>query len=191
MLKGLERGFWIACFFVLCGQVFGQGYNTAMGVRLGQDMGFTIQQRIAKKITIEGIAQYNRRYEESTMTLMVESHMPILFRRFNIYTGIGPHYMWSQNRETTVAPSTGVTLVAGFEMAIGRMNLSWDYKPMINVTGSQAGFLGQSAISARYVLFKRKKGGKINLKFWEGSTKKQRQKTKRKRQRARVKNRKV
>lgn len=191
MLKGLERGFWIACFIISYGGISGQGYNTALGVRLGQDMGFTIQQRIAKKMTVEGIAQYNRRYEESTMTLMIESHMPILFRRINIYTGIGPHYMWSQNRETTIDPSTGVTLVAGFEIAIGRMNLSWDYKPMINVSGSQPGFRGQSAISARYVIFKRKKGGKVNLKFWEGGKKKQRRKKKRKRQRAREKNRKV
>jgi hypothetical protein len=176
---------WVGwCLLVVCTLIFNrsilaQGYNTALGIRLGQDMGFTIQHRLGKKTTIEGISQYNRRYEESRVTLLIQSHKPILFKRLNIYTGAGPHYMWSQNRETQVDPSAGVTLSAGFEIAIGSMNISWDYKPLMNISGGQTGFQGASAISVRYVLFKRKKRNKSNLIFWKsGKNKKQRQKNK-------------
>ena len=189
---GLMKKMKIFLSIVVCLLIFNelsaQSYNTALGVRLGSEMGLSIQQRRAKKITIEGIAQYNKRYEESTFTGLIESHMPILFRRFNIYTGIGGHYTLLQSRELIAEKgnyTAGITVVAGLELTIARLNLSWDYKPQINVAGVNTGFRGQSAISVRYVIFKKKNNGP-NLQFWKPGN----GKSKKKRQKARVKKRK-
>lgn len=67
-----------------------QSYVTAAGLRAGTELGLTIQQRVHKTGTIEGIATTNR-YRWQVQTLY-EYHRRFLGKRFNYYIGIGPHF---------------------------------------------------------------------------------------------------
>lgn len=155
-----------------------QSYDTSIGVRLGTDMGVTIKQRIAKRVTLEGIIQNSFIREEAVVTLLAEKHMPFISRRFNFYTGGGFHKGWLSVPEgaTAIEDPFGITLIAGVEFTIARLNISWDFKPAINIVGGQKRIYSQTGVSLRYVinkreLFNRKKGrnkkNKVNWKFWE------------------------
>lgn len=172
----------LACLFLNA-----QSYDTAFGVRLGTDWGFTLNQRVAKKTTIEGIIQSSlaSKRDEVLVTGMVRQHFPMASRRLNVYSGGGLHKGWLNSSEFD--DPFGVTLVAGIEFTIARVNLSYDFKPAINISGGDKTFYTQTGISARYVLVtsknsnkrrrqrqrdKRKKqrekeGKKFNWKFWE------------------------
>ncbi|MCB0571526.1 MAG: hypothetical protein KDC66_17265 [Phaeodactylibacter sp.] len=136
-----------------------QSYNTALGIRLGTDWGFTVQQRVGKLTTVEGIVQASRQREEAMVSLLGEQHFPLISRRLNIYAGGGPHFGWLNE---TIGDSGekyknpfGITAIAGAELSLGRFNLSYDFKPAINISGGQHTFYPQTGISLRYVIVKR------------------------------------
>ena len=140
-----------------------QKYVTALGVRVGTDWGVTLQQRIAKHLTIEGIAQSSFQRDEIMLTGLLETHMPFLGRRFNLYLGAGVHKGWlSQDRlgESTLPNKYedpfGATFLGGLELSLGRLNLSYDFKPAINIRGGTRNFYSQSGLSLRYVLINEK-----------------------------------
>ena len=138
-----------------------QRYGTALGMRLGTDWGLTLQQRLTKRITIEGIAQSSLQREEVLLTGMVQKHNPILGRRLNLYLGAGLHKGWTSAAENTETAATvedpfGVTLVGGIEFTLARINIGYDLKPAINLRGGEKRFYSQSGISIRYVLIKDK-----------------------------------
>ncbi len=153
----------------MAGAGFSQSYFSAAGIRLGTDWGLTVQQRIARKTTIEGILQSSLFREEGMLTVMVEQHSPLISRRFNVYGGGGLHTGWRTVKPAGGAEDTdpkgpfGITLIGGAEMTIGRLNLSYDFKPAINITGGEQTFYTQSGISARYVIVKKP--------FWEQNKK--------------------
>jgi hypothetical protein len=65
-----------------------------------------------------------------------------------------------------------MTVVFGAEITLGRLNISYDFKPAMNVSGGAQRFYYQTGVSLRYVLLKRKwkvfkKKKDINWKFWE------------------------
>ena len=137
-----------------------QSYNTTLGLRMGTDWGLTVQQRILKRITIEGIIQSSARRDEAVISLLLEKHMPVLTRRFNIYYGAGLHKGWIEQplrAEDAIPNPFGLSLIAGGEMTLLRLNLSYDIKPVINFTGGTSSMYFQSGISIRYVLNKKKK----------------------------------
>lgn len=147
--------FAIACFW----QVDAQGYDTAFGLRLGTEWGVTVQQRVAKRITVEGIIQSGIRRDETTITGLVERHYPLGPRNINVYLGGGLHKGWVRTTGSDPAPYKdpfGITGVAGAEISIGRINASWDFKPAINVTGGEQAVYTQTAVSVRYIINKRK-----------------------------------
>jgi hypothetical protein len=159
-------------------QIAAQSYDTSMGVRLGTDMGISIKQRIAKRVTLEGIVQSSFQREEAIVTLLAERHMPFLTRRLNFYTGGGLHKGWLNVPEgnSSLQDPFGVTLIAGVEFTIARINFSWDYKPAFNISGGEKRIYSQTGVSIRYVIKKRKvldrkknrrKKQGINWKFWE------------------------
>lgn len=142
-----------------------QSYFTAGGLRMGTDWGLTVQQRVAKKTTVELILQSSFFRKEGMVTLLGEQHTPLISRRFNLYFGGGLHKGWH-----TVEPIYGVdeperpgpfgiTAIAGVEMTIGRLNLSYDIKPALNISGGENFGYFQSGVSARYVIAKKP--------FWE------------------------
>ena len=131
----------IIVFFLLLAtsfSAFSQLYTTAAGIRMGTDWGFTVQQRVLDKVTIEGIVQSSLQREEVLVTGLVERHYPLLTKGLNIYMGAGMHKGWNTTKtdntlvevpEKTADPM-GVTLVAGAEMTLGRFNIGYDFKPL-------------------------------------------------------------
>lgn len=157
---------------------FTQSYNTAGGIRLGSDWGLTVQQRVAKRTTIEGILQAGGKSDLTSLTVMAEQHMPIITKRLNIYFGGGLHKGWLNNNDTDIKNPIGAAFIGGAEFTLGRINLSWDLKPTLNLSGGERSFYTQSGISVRYVMVKRKS---------ELFDKKARAKRKKKRQKAKDK----
>jgi hypothetical protein len=169
-----------------------QSYNTALGLRLGTDWGISVQQRIGKTTTLEGIVQSSLQREEALVTLLGEQHYPMLSRRLNLYVGAGLHKGWlNASDERSGKPYKdpfGLTAIAGAELSLGRFNISYDFKPAINLVGGQHTIYTQTAVSLRYVVAKRpwlkqdeqsrrkrqkerdrrrRKGKGFNWKFWE------------------------
>lgn len=141
-----------------------------MGVRLGTEYGASITARVAKKSSLEGIAQYSRLYHATRTSLLFRQHQGILGKRFNIYVGGGPGWAWYPNEDPEVKDETSLNVVAifGIEATLGRLNISWDYKPLYSVEGPRT-FYSETALSLRYIIikrkwqpFKKKKGS-----FWE------------------------
>lgn len=165
-----------------CLQISAQGYDTAIGLRLGTEMGLTVQQRIAKRLTIEGILQSGFRQDETTLSLLLERHYPLGPRNINVYLGGGLHKGWVNTNGVDPAPygdPFGITGIAGAEISIWRLNASWDFKPAINIVGGEKAIYGQTAVSVRYVIDKRK--------IFNNKNKKQRERAKDKRQKERAK----
>jgi len=76
------------------GLILAQGYITAIGLRYSgsntkSNIGITLQQRVAPKITIEAITEW--RQKEPILTLLGQYHQPLLLKGFNVYAGIGAH----------------------------------------------------------------------------------------------------
>lgn len=144
-----------------------QKYRTAGGVRLGNSFGITIQQKIFKSTTLEGLLQTGLGGKENgRFTLLWEQHQKMLGRRLNFYYGAGLHRGWKTDSEDTGKFDSGVTAITGLEMTISRLNISVDYKPVFNVFNGDRFYRGQTALSLRYVIVKHKKK-KINWKFWK------------------------
>jgi hypothetical protein len=151
-------------------QAFSQRYGTAAGLRFGNSdfnrtLGITVQQRLAERITMEGIVQtdFSR---NTTLSILAERHRPIISKRFNYYLGGGVAF---GNEESFVKNSTtkeivhtydnstfGVDLIAGVELTVANAVIALDYKPNINISGREEFFRGQIGISARSVLVKSK-----------------------------------
>ena len=138
-------------------ELMAQSYNTAAGMRLGTEWGLTVKQRVAKKTTIEAILQSSLQREEFTVTVLGEQHYPLISRRLNVYAGAGLHKGWHTNSlEEAYQDPFGLSFVTGIEFTLGRLNLSYDFKPAVNISGGEKGFYSQTGVSMRYVLAKRK-----------------------------------
>lgn len=158
-----------------------QSYDFTLGMRMGTDWGLSSQFRVAKNLTIEGILQSSLQREELLVTALLEQHNPIITRRLNVYYGGGVHKGWiTAADEVGYTNPAGITMIAGLEFTIAKLNISYDIKPAVNLTGGEQQFYSQSGISLRYVIAKRNSIFKVNKK-------KQRERRKRKRQRAREK----
>ena len=132
-----------------------QSYDTAMGLRLGTDWGLSLKQRVAKKTTVEAIFQSSFAREESMISILGAQHMPFITRRFNMYTGGGIHKGWSNRVESDYKGPFGLSLIAGLELSLGSLNLSYDIKPAINFTGGDQVLYVQTGLTIRYVLLER------------------------------------
>lgn len=155
-----------------------QSYDTALGMRLGTDWGLTVKQRMATKTTLEALLQSSLQREEVLITLMAEQHFPILSRRMNVYYGGGLHKGWINETDLDQMPYKnpfGITFIGGIELSLARLNISYDFKPAINIVGGQNNFYTQTGISLRYIV------GKREWKPFSGSSKKKR-KNRRKRE---------
>ena len=144
--------------FFLAPQMFAQSYMTAGGLRAGTDWGLTVNQRIAPKMTVEGIVQSSLQREEVIVTGVVKRHYPLAFRGLNFYLGGGLHKGWSTiGASAELVPSDyknpfGVTGMAGIEITLLKsLNLSYDFKPAVNIVGGERKVYAQTGISIRYV----------------------------------------
>jgi len=152
----------------LAGQLAGQSYYNSLGLRMGHDqvtrsVGLTFQQRIMKKVTIEGIAQSDFKYN-TTFHALIESHHSIVTRRLNYYVGAGFYSGVEQSESkdpvtneiiTTYGNGTfGTDIILGLEFTLLKYNFSIDYKPNFNLVGRDSWYNGQVGISARAVIIK-------------------------------------
>ena len=90
------------------------------------------------------------------MTLMYEQHSPILGRRFTLYGGGGLH-TGLERSDAYSGGLFGITMIGGVEMTIGRINVSYDFKPAFNLSGGETVFMAQTAVSVRYVFIRNPK----------------------------------
>ena len=168
-----------------------------MGLRMGTDFGISLQQTLFPKATFQGIISTSAATSKTTATVLVQNHQPLISKRFNFFIGGGLHYRWTNLAEGASVSKMGVTAIAGAEMTLGRLNLSWDYKPVYHLNADVQPFESETAVSLRYVFVKKKKkgknkgerglfGGKLSKKERE-RRRKDRQKAKRKRERLRAK----
>jgi hypothetical protein len=138
---------------------FSQGYITSLGVRVGDNdnfrmAGLLFQQRIFKKMTLEGIVQTDFS-KNTTLHLLGEYHQNIVSKYFNFYLGAGLSGGWEEyNKLDNAAQVTtmGADLIAGLELTMLHWNISLDYKPNFNITGRESWYQGQVGISVRAVL---------------------------------------
>lgn len=138
----------IACFcslFTIGLQA--QSYMTAAGLRVGNTVGLTVNQRILKKWSIEGIIQ-NDLGSYTSLTGLAKRHVAVFSRGANIYFGGGAHTGFGEQRAFG-----GIDGIFGIELTIMRVNISLDAKPAIHV-GNNNVFDFQTAVSVRYVLWK-------------------------------------
>ncbi len=137
-----------------------QKYITAAGIRLDKrGMGITVQQRIGINKTFEAMLSGNKTDFEGT--LMLEKHIPIIFRGFNTYFGAGAHLGNVQNSQYYY----GLDAIAGIELKTPLLPLlfSIDIKPQLDFNYPSSDF-GQSAnrfawetgLSVRLILFRDK-----------------------------------
>lgn len=132
---------------------YAQKYNTAAGLRISQGLGLTVQQRIADKLTIEGIA-FTNFLTASHVAVLGEYHGKLVAKRLNWYVGAGIH----SGREKGEDNPKGMIAVGGIELAIKRLVLSVDVMPKVNFVGGSKTFdFGAPAVSARYILIERPK----------------------------------
>lgn len=143
-------------------------------------IGITTQQRITKQLTLEGILQSDFNLN-SSLSVLLEKHHPIISKRFNYYYGaglsVGNEESFVKDPEKNIVLHTynngtmGVDLLVGVELTILNTAISLDYKPNINLAGREEFYRGQVGISARMVLVKSRE-----------QKKKQRQRQRRKKQ---------
>lgn len=142
-------------FFAFLSQSIAQTYNFSGGIRLGTEIGVSLKYRIADKVTLEGIVQSPIRQEEVITSLLFEKHNSILTKGFNIYYGGGVQKGWVTSEIREFDDAFGVVAILGAEFNIARLNLSYDFKPAVNVIGGAAPVVLQTGISIRYIFDKR------------------------------------
>lgn len=113
---------------------------------------------VDKNFTGEFIVQQDLGDQDVLLTLLAAQHMPFLTRRLNFYSGIGLHKGWLDHEPGEVIDEKdpfGVSLIGGFEVNFKQLNVSLDYKPVVNLVGGKRVFQSSSALTLRYIVAKR------------------------------------
>ena len=146
-----------------------QSYGTALGARLGDGIGLTLQQQVVVHGTVEGILSSSNK--DLTLNVLYEHHTSLLTRGLNFYLGGGFYKTWINQDDNLITQPTnpyGLSPIIGLELTIARkINLSADIKPSIRLGGNGGkGFEWHTGVSVRYVLAGRyfKDDG---WKFWK------------------------
>lgn len=137
----------------------GQSYNTALGMRWGDGIGITAKQRILKRTSLEGIFYQHHKSDQTVAGLMIDHHMPVLTRRLNIYAGGGLGWVSPDKTDKEPVSYNAVMINAGLEFTIARLNMSWDFVPVIPISQQEQSLTTMTAFSLRYVLIKKSKNG--------------------------------
>ncbi|HUR31324.1 MAG TPA: hypothetical protein VMZ69_07815 [Saprospiraceae bacterium] len=140
-------------------QILSQSYNTALGLRWGDGIGITARQRVLKKASLEGIFYQHNKTDKTIGGIMLDHHMPVITKRLNLYAGGGLGKIFQQKEESPKTSYDAVMINAGLEFTIARLNLSWDFVPVIPINSEEEGLTTLTAFSLRYVLVKKTKNG--------------------------------
>lgn len=157
-------------FFSITQLAKAQRYGNAIGIRLGNNnisrqVGITFQQRVMERTSLEAILQTDFA-RNSSLSLLLEKHRPIISKRFNYYLGAGVSFgneeSFKKNEidkeiiQTYGNSTIGIEGIGGLEFTIAKTVLSVDYKPNFNLSGREEFYRGQVGFSARTVLTKSK-----------------------------------
>lgn len=150
----------LALIFPFC--LTAQSYDAALGIRVGTEWGATAQIRVPqihKNFVFEGIVHQAIGKDEGSISLLGKQHQPLLSRRINLFYGAGAHAGWNHETDTETGETfngpVGVTGVIGLEATFKRINVSYDFKPAVNLRGGESVLYTQTAVSVRYVIAKR------------------------------------
>lgn len=170
MHKKLFQYSYIVLALLLTSNLYAQRYGNAVGIRLGNNqisrqLGITFQQRVMDRTSLEAILQTDFA-RNSSLSLLLEKHRPIISKRFNYYLGAGVSFgneeSFKKNEiekeivQTYGNKTMGIEGIGGIEFTIAKTVLSIDYKPNFNLTGREEFYRGQVGFSARTVLTKSK-----------------------------------
>jgi len=175
-------------FIILIASNMGQAqsYGTTLGLRFGNDnikrtMGISLQQRLAKRVTMEGIVQSDFTYNH-TVHGLIKYHQPLVTKRLNFYSGGGFSAGLEQSTFNDTATKQIITtydnktisgdLIVGLELTMLGYTISVDYKPNFNILGRNAWYLGQVGVSGRVVLVT---GAKQNKRWREKAREKRKE----------------
>lgn len=152
-----------------------QTYTTSAGLRLGDGIGISVRQKLIKRTTVEGLFYKHQKSDLTLAGAMLDHHMPVLTKRLNLYMGGGFGRAFRQPNESAHASFNAFMLNAGLEFTISRLNMSWDFVPVIPIGAEDEGLIPMTAFSLRYVIIKKSKNG-----LFENNNSKKRHKNKRK-----------
>ena len=140
-----------------------QSYNTTFGLRMGEQLGFSITQRFANHSTLDLNLSNGLFSNKKFVNLNVRQHYPVVTKRLNFFLGAGVFSeSYIQDAQYDAVDfnfdNSGVTGVMGAEVTFGRLNLSIDYMPryIIKNQSSFNSLQADSAFSLKYVIWKRK-----------------------------------
>ena len=170
-----------------------QGYNTAVGLRVGRAGGLSIAQRVGKHVSAEAHLTTGLFDDGTTATLLARRHMPILLRRVNLFVGGGLHKGWNyveRDDDGERLPGQrgdpfGIDGQVGAEVTFGRFSLAYDYLPQVHLSGRLNPFRLTQAVTLRYVIDKRDARMRVNIPWLKEDKSVERERRKRKRQRQR------
>ena len=147
---------------LFCVGAAAQSYDMALGLRVGTEWGATAQLRVPqlhKNFVLEAIILSSLTKDEGSLTLLGKQHRPLLSRRLNLFYGGGLHAGWNNEIDTETGETfngpKGITGIVGLEATVGKVNLSYDFKPALNVTGGESILYTHTAVSVRYVIARR------------------------------------
>lgn len=158
MLDKIKKPFLMLLFLSVWGplSISAQSYGTALGVRVSDGFGFTLQQQVTVHTTAEVILQSGFQQKDVTLTVLGELHNSLLTRGFNFYVGGGVYHRWLEKNENLIVMPTnpwGISPIMGLELTMGKLNFSADFKPNIRLAGSGGdAFEWRTGISIRYKL---------------------------------------
>lgn len=134
-----------------------QSYQTALGVRLGDPSGITLQHYVSPGSAVEGILGLGSHW--FTLTGLYEYHHPFAETAgLGWYIGFGGHIGGFTNTyDYNGHPYDngfifGVDGILGLDytFATAPINLSLDWKPIINLTPYSGFYAGEFGLSVRY-----------------------------------------
>lgn len=144
-----------------------QVYRRSFGVRLDEaSFGVSLVQRIAKPVTIEGIADF--RQKDMSIALVPRIHGKLIGRRVNYFAGAGAQAGWVKIDSRRLQPFWGVGAMLGLEYKFHLLpiHISYDFRPLVQLAGHPDLFAFQSAFSIRIVQKAEKSAWKEKMKKW-------------------------
>lgn len=149
----------ISTMLFLADSLSAQTYTTALGLRWGDGIGVSARQRLLKRTSAEGIFYQHHKSDQTVAGLMLAHHMPVLTKRLNLYIGGGAGWIFPEASESGSSQYKAVLGSAGLEFTIARLNMSWDFVPVIPIQSAESQMTTMTAFSLRYVVIKKPKQG--------------------------------
>jgi len=141
-----------------------QRYSTAAGVKIGSDYGLTVQQKVSKKMTVQGLYYGGFTNNNIHANVMAQRHFSVFSNRTNIFLGGGLGSHWNYDTEIQQFQDQSFVIPFGFgiETTLGRLNISADVMKHLPLSEVNTGSGNRVAsVSLRYVIVKDKRAKKL------------------------------